>query len=515
MSSYPYVAYTKPIPPPPVDTQGAVCFRVDEKWRPYILGLLGTLLINRTWQSEADRATGEASLLVQEFLTGGGCGVECDELSFAVTETGHLLFTCGTNDPIDLGYIVGPQGPQGVQGEQGEQGPQGETGSTGATGATGPQGATGATGATGGTGDTGATGPQGETGATGATGPQGEPGASGNPGADAPVPNGINTSANAVACAVADHVSRYMFDRFTDQLDAIDVFLTAAKTVMQIANAILDMFAQFTVIGDEAADGVFAYVQGIITEGLLIVRAGDTTDWRIAIKCALYCRLIETSGSFGTTRGTILDGWRSDILALSAIPIGTAFSSFIDTIAIETFQIRAHVANNNIGECDDCDTCPDGDWAYRWDFLVSDGGFAPSSDIAVQSPEPVWSAGNGWVGQDQSGPLYVWDFIARDIPSANLVKVTTSIHWEENGVFEGAGQFIGVRAFSDGQYATVTDPVAHDFSVEYTTPQTGVTRIYAAGSAYWHGAVVKVKSVTAYGSGTPPALTDGAFLYGG
>jgi len=148
-----------------------------------------------------------------------------------------------------------------------------------------------------------------------------------------------------------------MFDRFNDQLDAIDVFLTAAKTVMQIANAVLDMFAQFTVVGDEAADGVFAYVEGIITETLAVVRAGDTTDWRIAMKCALYCRLLATGGSFGTDRALILDGWESDISALSAIPIGVAFRSFIQTVDIQTFQIRARVSNNNVGECDDCEAC--------------------------------------------------------------------------------------------------------------------------------------------------------------
>jgi len=188
-----------------------------------------------------------------------------------------------------------------------------------------------------------------------------------------------------------------MFDRFTDQLDAIDVFLIAAKTVMQIANAILDMFAQFTVIGDEAADGVFAYVEGIISETVAVVRAGDTTDWRIAMKCALYCRLQATSAGFGDTRAVILDGWRSDILALSPIPIGVAFASFIDSIKLETFQLRARIANNNVGECDDCEGCADTDWCVLYDFTVDSYGSVWASDPQDGSGWGAsWVAGVGW-----------------------------------------------------------------------------------------------------------------------
>lgn len=371
---YPYAPFDGPAQPPSPDNEGGFCFTVDHKWIPYLIACCYALTAEQTWATDAARAKQQAQDVILALET----GIACDMITGIRIEGCVLqaLIDGVWTDVADLTECsvpgpTGPEGPQGEQGEQGIQGEQGETGSTGATGATGPTGpegptgptgatgATGSTGATGATGSTGATGPEGPEGPTGPTGPTGATGSSGIPGAPAPVPNDVNPSDSAVACAVADFVTRYMFDRFTDQLDAIDVFLIAAKTVMQIANAVLDMFAQFTVIGDEAADGVFAYVEGIITETTAIVRAGDTTDWRIAVKCALLCRLLPTHGSFGDTRAAVLDGWRGDILDVSAIPIGVAFASFIDSIQLQTFQLRARIANNNVGECDDCDTCGD------------------------------------------------------------------------------------------------------------------------------------------------------------
>lgn len=436
--------------------------------------------------------------------------MDCLSISFAIDGSGHLIFTCGETSPVDLGLVVGAQGETGATGPTGPTGATGATGPTGptgATGATGPTGATGATGATGSTGSTGATGPTGPTGPEGPEGPEGPTGPAGPtgiPGASAPTPNDINTDNNAVACAVADYVTRYMFDRFTDQLDAIDVFLIAAKTVMQIANAVLDMFAQFTVIGDEAADGVFAYVEGIISETTAVVRAGDTTDWRILMKCSLYCRLLNSGVGFGTDRATILDGWRSDILSLSAIPIGVAFASFIDSVQLETFQLRARIANNNVGECDDCDLC-----GWCWDIdLTAAHGYV--SGITAYSCVPSFTSGAGWhTGADCSDVTGegASDFIVLKIELGSSAHMTSFAITGKTSPGQSTPFVVQAdEGGSDIAYNTIS--TSNDVLATVT-----VTKSMTQSVAYIRLNAVKATALTLThliirGDGTPPANFD-------
>jgi len=174
-----------------------------------------------------------------------------------------------------------------------------------------------------------------------------------------------------------------LFSKFNDMLDAVEVYLLAGKAVVDIANAVLDLFAQFTVVGDEALDGVFAFVKGIIDETLAVVRAGDTTEWRSDLKCALYCRLLQYGGYFGDTKALIITPWKGDITGLSPIPIGLAFNSFLDSIDIGAFQQRARISANNVGEVDDCAACT------YWDVWLD---FTTGAHSWVSEPMD----GSGW-----------------------------------------------------------------------------------------------------------------------
>jgi hypothetical protein len=73
---YPYVPFDTPIPAPPVISGGAVCLEIDRKWLPYIYGALLALRVDRTWENDADRATGEASLLLSQFMNAMSCEVQ-------------------------------------------------------------------------------------------------------------------------------------------------------------------------------------------------------------------------------------------------------------------------------------------------------------------------------------------------------------------------------------------------------------------------------------------------------
>jgi len=125
---YPYQPFDDPIPAPP-DDRGALCFSLDAKWRPYLVGLLKTLLVERTWESDEARATGEASLLLEAILTAEFCpvimpGIEMEDCMGCCirVENGHLqTFSCGEWTDVpggDLTQII-----QGTPGQPEGDGP--------------------------------------------------------------------------------------------------------------------------------------------------------------------------------------------------------------------------------------------------------------------------------------------------------------------------------------------------------------------------------------------------------
>lgn len=100
---YPYVPFDEPIPAPQPD-RGALCFSIDAKWKPYLVGLLKTLLVERTWSEDKEIATGEASLLLEAIITADFCVVEQpgiqmeEDMSCCIRwgDNGQLqVFSCG------------------------------------------------------------------------------------------------------------------------------------------------------------------------------------------------------------------------------------------------------------------------------------------------------------------------------------------------------------------------------------------------------------------------------------
>jgi hypothetical protein len=162
-----------------------------------------------------------------------------------------------------------------------------------------------------------------------------------------------------VACAVGDFVTRYLYEKWTDYLDAIQVTIDLAFDAARQVNAIFDFFLGWIPEVPNIYDDLQEIVAGAVATGIDSIKAQDTVDWRIARKCDLYCRLLVTGGNFGDTRAVILDGWQNDIYTHSNPVIGVPFAAFISLLPLSMFQIRARIANNNVGECDDCEcaTC--------------------------------------------------------------------------------------------------------------------------------------------------------------
>jgi len=100
---YPYQPFDEPIPRPGPE-RGALCFSVDARWRPYLIGLLKTLLVERTWETDEIRASGEASELLAEIMAAEFCpgpekpGLEGDDMGCCLrySDNGVLqMFSCG------------------------------------------------------------------------------------------------------------------------------------------------------------------------------------------------------------------------------------------------------------------------------------------------------------------------------------------------------------------------------------------------------------------------------------
>jgi hypothetical protein len=109
---YPYLPFDEPIPAPPSD-KGELCFTLDAKWKPYLVGLIKTLLVDRTWQTDAYRSTGEASLLLEAILTADFCTIEQPGIEMGDCMCGCLrvadgilqTFSCGVWTDVPGGNL--------------------------------------------------------------------------------------------------------------------------------------------------------------------------------------------------------------------------------------------------------------------------------------------------------------------------------------------------------------------------------------------------------------------------
>jgi len=280
--------------------------------------------------------------------------MECDDLGLEIDENGHLIMTCGDNEPVDLGLVVGPQGEQGEQGPQGEQGEQGEAGSDGDTGPTGP------TGPQGPTGPTGETGPQGPTGETGPQGPQGIPGDAAN--APEPIEPATGTDKNQQACAMAQGLASWLQ---TKCVASIEIVKAAAGLAKSIADQVTDLLDAIPIFGplvnnlidfaaDMATKGDYDDIIGFILD----------PDFLDKVTCRLYCKF-KAYDTIGTDE--ICDAL-SDLVSWGAtlppgLPLvtfyGQAFALFVATVNCAVAWKRAFLHDDERSDdcaegCEDC-----------------------------------------------------------------------------------------------------------------------------------------------------------------
>jgi len=356
---YPYSPFSKPIPPPPVESGGLVCATFDSKWIPYVLGCLFALLAEQTWATDRERAQGEAANLIRAI----GEGIECGMITeIRVTDCVLEAKIDGEWTPVfDFTECVGIPGPQGEQGIPGDTGPQGEKGDTGDTGATGA------------TGDTGDTGPQGEQGEQGEQGPQGEKGNPGIGGSDAP--DITEEPSDQVKCAVARAASNYLQAKF---LSSIILLKASFEAAAAIGTALEDLIEAIPVVGKFLASAT-DFVTNLNLEHFDDLQGfASDPDCQARVRCELQCRL----GEDGYITAAIWDDWMQALyLAPPQGPFLTVIgqSEYLLALAIgrEKFRAIGYVHQADAEACNPCDDCPPDETGYThfFDFTTGEHGF--------------------------------------------------------------------------------------------------------------------------------------------
>lgn len=333
---------TEPLPPLDETAQGAVCISFDRRWLPYVLTVIGGLLAKRNWQGADSYSASEAKNLMSSFMEAVDCGdidLNCEDLDFVIGEDGHLMFTCGDNDPVDLGNVVGPQGEQGPQGEKGDVG---ATGATGATGSTGPQGEQG---------------PQGEIGPTGPQGPKGNEGPTPDP-TDA---EGNGVDRNHQMCAVAGGLQRYLQQKFGAAISEIQALIEVYENFEEVALNLVDAIPIFGAVVKAVSD----FVTDLAEKGDFddVLACFNDPEFQDQVRCKMYCELKAKTTLDSAAICDVLStlaNWAAGLGPCGALITfyGQPFALFLASLSCDAIYRRVAIYMDE--SSDDCDTlCTD------------------------------------------------------------------------------------------------------------------------------------------------------------
>lgn len=317
---FPYEPFKDQVPAPPTTNDGDVCLRFDLKWIPYVFGALKALAYAQTYTSDRVRAVNEANEMIARAMELAECGMDCGDIQFNIDEFGHLIFTCEGND-IDLGNVIGPQGEKGDTGDTGPQGIQGEQG------------------------------------------PQGEKGDPGDEGRDGVFGDRGTTETNpdipSLTCAKSTWLRDYIHEKWGDVLDGIELAVDIGKTIAEVSADVINIFLQFTVIGDEALNAAEDLVEGAVEATTDLLRASDTEEFQEFVRCCIHCALLDNNGEVGNTWEAAIGPAIDCIASNTTSIIGPVYALMMTAIALQTYQLQAALARNESSSCAPCEDCPE------------------------------------------------------------------------------------------------------------------------------------------------------------
>lgn len=449
MNKYPYEPFDRAIPVPTGAPNSApfVCVRFSRKWLPHVLGALGALLQQRAYAgTEVQKilATRQAMNLITLFMKNecGEMAIDDIRLTDCILEY-HMdgeWYTVGNITDCSAEALAAAQAAQ-TAAENAQN-----TANTALSNA---------------------------------------------PVVTPPSTNATNDTTQKVACAVADFTITYIMDKWNDFLDQLKAGLIAAAAVARIVADLVNMVAQFTVIGDEAIDAVNEVVIGTTETIVQELQAQDTVEWRSAMKCHLYELLKPTSGSFGDTRSVVVDPMTQWIFDHSDMPQKSFLTIFWGLLAIQTFQRLSRIAQNNEGECDDCEV----EWCHEFDFTTGEHGWTIDTYGA-------YVAGVGFVATAAGGgKSLLLDHSFSPVVNLNSVRATLVSSLAGSGNFDAYAEH--------GAHLTLwpdTNPVSGDYS--YSAGVSNVSFIRIHPSANGSSSTITVTKIRLTGYGVNPFGED-------
>jgi len=268
---------------------------------------------------------------------------------------------------------------------------------------------------------------------------------------------------------------------------------------VRIANHLADVFLQFTIIGDEALDGIVDFAQNAVDTTVDLLRAADTTDVREAVACALYCRLKLTDSDFTQE---VKEGWILDILGIGTLDFNLAFSAFVAILDLNTWRQRARSNDENEGDCDACECdefisdCPEGtEWLSVLDFTVAQGPVTGYGGSA-------WTSGQGWNG-DAYGSGEDINFHV-NFTAAHVLRVQVNKTIASRGGANNAStivvQLSGTNLETQHGETTVTGEVTDSYLMDRT-----IDLIYIDENTGDAGGNAVITQMTICGTGTKPS----------
>jgi len=401
---YPYQSFDAPVKPPPSENMGAVCFTVDMKWLPYILGSLRVLEAPQTWLTEQDRATGEASILIGTLIDAMGCGV-IDDIRLVGCELEKLVDGTWVNvaDISTCPPNVRPGTQGGIQWNDGSGWQD--------------------------------------------LGNSSDPRTDGPATPPFPTPPTGQTGNCLAATNIIDNFRAMMINV------ANSIVVTAAATTALVAlesflDLALPLIGEIVQIATEMA-AAFLDATAEVMESAFTGDLADTIyhDFKCSIDCSIGSDGSVTTAQIATIKSNFAAKLPHGLNPAQHAVWLLAVNDWLDTRGPQGLMILGKSAGIMTGDCADCDC----GWCEVLDFSLSEYGFATLSGFGSD-----YLPGNGWGLSTSSGGVYVTRIIASGV-NINYAK----LEWTFDGVAGGgtSGVAIWMGYNSTGNLCNSLDPL--------------------------------------------------------
>lgn len=280
-----------------------------------------------------------------------------------------------------------------------------------------------------------------------------------------------------------------------DFIDYETGLLTAGATIVTIANAIFSPLDFLFPAGDFVAL-IFGLAETIFDIGATALTAAFTSDQYDLLLCIFYCAC-DSDGRVSAEKFAIVQSQITDQLNTTAGIVVNAILFVQGEVGLS----NAGAIGSQTGDCSACDC----GWCYEWDFLTSDGGYAPFYYAST------WTSGTGWQAGNDPTPATKGTGISKTFTATGL----TSVSFKFDGITGSTPGNMTIFLFLAGtQVARVDSSWSTNPDAEWSwSDPSGVTAdeivlaVQTSGAGVLNGQA-NIFEAKAKGEGTNPFGSD-------